>query len=99
MRESAIEAKLSKEVKRRGGYTRKWTSPSNRGVPDRIVIWPNGTVHFVELKTDTGRLTKLQTHEHRQIEKVGGVVFTLYGWSDCQAYIDEFSGSPTHVES
>lgn len=40
--------------------TYKFTSPSNRGVPDRLVIAPGGRVYFVELKSSKGRLSPLQ---------------------------------------
>jgi hypothetical protein len=57
--ESQIEELLVKLVKKRGGYCYKWVSPSNRGVPDRIVFL-NKQIWFVELKTPRGRLSKLQ---------------------------------------
>ena len=60
MKESEIERVLVEEVKRLGGRAYKWTSPGNDGVPDRIVFLPDTRVIFVELKTDTGRLSPLQ---------------------------------------
>ena len=55
MKESEIERILVDEVKRLGGRAYKWMSPGNDGVPDRIVILPDTTPIFVELKTDTGQ--------------------------------------------
>lgn len=60
MLEKEIEKILVAEVRKLGGRTYKWVSPGNDGVPDRIVIFPNQRPIFVELKTDTGRLTELQ---------------------------------------
>ena len=54
MLEKDIERKLIAGVKRAGGKAYKFVSPGNVGVPDRIVIWPNGVIHFVELKTSKG---------------------------------------------
>lgn len=48
MKESAVEKFLVKEVEKRGGMCLKFTSPSRRGVNDRLVML-NG-VHMVELK-------------------------------------------------
>ena len=60
MREKEIEKILVSEVKKLGGRAYKWTSPGNDGVPDRIVILPGEKPYFVELKSETGRLSALQ---------------------------------------
>lgn len=48
-KENVIENHLVKRVKELGGLCWKFTSPSLRGVPDRIVIL-NQTVAFIEVK-------------------------------------------------
>lgn len=58
--EKTIEAYLVKRVREIGGIPYKFTSPSNRGVSDRIVVLPKGGVWFVELKRPGGKLTRLQ---------------------------------------
>lgn len=88
LKESQLEKKLVEEVHRRGGLARKFVSPNQRGVPDRIVIWPNGTVHFVELKTCTGKLSKLQSLEQKRLIDRGCSVFTLYGLQDVHRYLE-----------
>ena len=60
MREKQIEQYLCKTVERIGGQAFKFTSPMNRGVADRVVCLPNGTVWFIEVKAPDGRLTELQ---------------------------------------
>lgn len=60
MRESEIEAYFKWSVEMVGGITYKFTSPSHRGVADRIACLPNGATWFVELKTKGGRLSPLQ---------------------------------------
>jgi hypothetical protein len=60
MREKTIEEYLTWAVERIGGVTFKFRSPSQRGVADRIVCLPNGETWFIELKTDSGRLSPLQ---------------------------------------
>ena len=48
MREKVVEQKLVSEVKKRGGISPKWVSPSFSGVPDRLVFLPNGKFGLVE---------------------------------------------------
>ena len=79
MLERDIEKILVKEIKAAGGLAYKFVSPGNDGVPDRIVILPGGEVIFVELKTDTGRLTKLQTVQVERIRKTGATVWVVKG--------------------
>ena len=56
MLEKEIERRMVQMVKQRGGLCYKFVSPSNPGVPDRIIITPDGKIIFVELKTEIGRL-------------------------------------------
>lgn len=87
MKESDIEACLVQGVKRVGGRAYKFVSPGNSGVPDRLVVLPGGRIEFVELKTETGRLSKLQLHQIRQLNALGCATYTLYGRDDVLAYL------------
>jgi hypothetical protein len=60
MKERQIESKVVKKAKELGFLTYKFSSPSNRGVPDRIFISPHGKVFFIEFKSEKGKVTKLQ---------------------------------------
>lgn len=71
MRERDIEKLLVEEVKKLGGRAYKWVSPGNDGVPDRIVIFPGKVPVFVELKADTGKLTRLQEVQLGRLEALG----------------------------
>ena len=48
--EQALERKLRLEVKAKGGLALKFVSPERAGVPDRLVLIPEGRVYFIELK-------------------------------------------------
>lgn len=50
MRERDIERHLANRCKELGALCYKWVSPGRVGVPDRIVVFPNGQVVFIELK-------------------------------------------------
>lgn len=50
MRERDVEQALTRAVQAHGGLCWKFTSPALAGVPDRIVILPQGHVGFIEVK-------------------------------------------------
>ena len=85
--ESDIEKLLVSKVKDLGGRAIKWESPGNAGVPDRIVIFQDGRLVFVELKTRKGRLSDLQ---EMQIRKLRGLGQTVYVSKGVQGLIDFF---------
>ena len=68
MRERDIETVLVSEVRKHGGRAYKFVSPGNDGVPDRLVVMPGGVVIFVELKSDTGRLSMQQKVQIRRLQ-------------------------------
>ncbi len=71
MKESRIERILVDEIRKAGGRAYKWVSPGNDGVPDRIVILPDRPPIFIELKTESGRLTKRQETQIRRLQRLG----------------------------
>ena len=79
MRESDIEKILVREVKRQGGRAYKWVSPGNDGVPDRIVIFPDRSPVFVELKADNGVLSSLQKVQIKILKDLGQKVEVVRG--------------------
>ena len=60
--EKKLEKRCCDVAKANGWYTRKFSSPSNRGVPDRIFI-KEGKVWFIEFKAPGNTPTELQKHE------------------------------------
>lgn len=62
MLEKTIENKVITYAKEKGFLAYKFTSPSNRSVPDRILISPTGTISFIEFKRKGKLPTKLQQH-------------------------------------
>ena len=96
MKESAIEARLVREVKKRGGLCYKFTSPGNPGVPDRIVILPGGTTVYVELKTEIGRLAKIQKWQIEELRRRGAVVRVLKGMDQVMNFLEEVMPNEVH---
>ena len=50
MRESAVEKYAVEKIRGVGGRAFKWVSPGIAGVPDRICVFPEGRIIFVEFK-------------------------------------------------
>ena len=86
-RERDIEAYLKRELEALGCYFLKWVSPGNAGVPDRILILPIGVVAFIEVKTDTGRLSGLQHTWKVRLRTKGCAVLTIYGQDEAEAFV------------
>lgn len=86
MRESTLERRLVREVKRIGGQAPKWVSPGNRGVPDRLVILPGGRTIYVEMKAPGKPLEPLQEKWAKTLRGLGHAVYKL----DCNDDIDRF---------
>ncbi len=89
MKESAIEAKLVRMVRDRGGLCYKFVSPGNPGVPDRIVITPDGKTIYAELKTEVGRLAAIQKWQISEMQKRGMDVRVLKGLPEVRAFVEE----------
>jgi hypothetical protein len=60
MHEKVIEIKVCQYATEKGMMQYKTASPSRRGFPDRMFITKEGTVFFIEFKSSTGELTRLQ---------------------------------------
>ena len=91
MRESTVEAYLRDRVKAQGGIAYKWVSPGNVGVPDRLIVFPGGTVYFRELKAPGKKPTPLQM---RQLEKLKALGFDV-GVIDSKEGVDAFMKEAT----
>ena len=80
--EKQIEQKLVAEVRRRGGMALKFVSPSYSGMPDRLVLLPDGKMAFVEVKAPGQKPRPLQVKRHAMLRKLGFKVFVLDAASD-----------------
>ena len=76
MREKEIEKKLTQMVKKAGGICPKLVSPGFDGMPDRMVLLPNGRIGFVEVKAPGEKPRPLQLSRHRLLRRLG---FRVYG--------------------
>ena len=77
MREKTVEANLVAAVKAMGGLAPKLISPGYDGMPDRLVLLPNGILAFVELKAPGKKLRPLQARRKAQLEGLGFSVYCI----------------------
>jgi len=75
MREREVERRLVTAVKKLGGLAPKFTSPGLDGVPDRLVLLPDGRLAFVEVKAPGQKM--LQLLRKRQLEELGFRVYCI----------------------
>ncbi len=92
MSESSIERHLVEGVKKLGGMCVKFVSPGTPGVPDRLIITATGRIIFAELKTETGRLSKIQRYTVEQMQKRGADVRVVKGLDAVKALLAEIGG-------
>ena len=93
MRERAIEEKLRVESQKRGGLSMKFVSPGLVGVPDRIVVLPQGRLGFVELKAPGEKPRKIQLRRMEQLRKLGFLVYVLDDKEKIGEILDDIQGT------
>lgn len=84
--EKHVEKYLVQTVKRLGGVAFKFTSPSHRGVSDRIVCL-QGQTWFVELKQAGGRLSALQQLFADEMGRLGQNYACLWSKEDVDKWV------------
>lgn len=77
MTEKALEQKARKEIMKLGGLLIKLVSPGFAGAPDRIALLPVKRLYFVEFKSASGRLSKLQVVVHEMLNALGFPVYVI----------------------
>jgi len=89
MREKIIEQKLISAVKSMGGIAPKFVSPGYDGIPDRIVLLPEGRMAFVEVKAPGKMPRLLQTARHELLRRLGFKVYVLDRTEQIGGILDE----------
>lgn len=92
MREKAIEQKLVKAVRAKGGIAPKFVSPGFSGVPDRLILLPDGKCGFVEVKAPGEKPRPLQESRIRLLRRLGFKVYVLNGAEQIGGILDEING-------
>lgn len=89
--ESGHEKFFLERVRAAGGVLVKLI-PVTRGMPDRLVLWPDGRAYLVELKTPNGRTSPIQDHVHARMAERGHPVAVLWGRDQIRDWLRERAG-------
>jgi hypothetical protein len=76
MRESTIEKAVNKHAKGLGWLYYKFTSPSNRGVPDMLYI-KDATILLIEFKAPGKKLRPLQAEVIKKMRNHGATIYVV----------------------
>lgn len=83
---SGTEAHFVKRAKQHRCLVRKLKWGCRNGAPDRLLIFPDGRLYFVELKSPGKKPDAHQLREHARLMGYGQRVYTL----DSKPLIDAF---------
>jgi Holliday junction resolvase len=69
--EQQIQSKRIKQLEAEGYYVIKIIKANKNGLPDILALHPDKGVLFSEVKTPTGRLSKLQEFRLKELQDYG----------------------------
>lgn len=93
MREKHIEQKLVQEIKALNGIAPKLVCPGFDGMPDRMVLLPEGHIGFVEVKQPGKVPRPLQAARHCMLRNLGFKVYVLDDEKQIGGIIDDIMQS------
>ena len=71
MTEQQIQKKRINQLESEGYYVLKLIKTNKNGIPDVLAMHPEKGVLFSEIKTPTGRLSKIQEYRLKEISAYG----------------------------
>ena len=93
LRENLIEKKLVEMARKCGGFAPKFVSPGWDGVPDRIILLPEGRIGFIETKRYGKKMRPLQERRKHQLEALGFRVWCVNSPEQIGGVIDEIQAT------
>lgn len=94
--EKSLERYLCELTKAAGGLPLKYYNPNAAGYPDRILLFPDGAVIWVEMKTAGQLPTSLQAERIRRLrEDMGQTVYICDSRRKAEQIIDRWK-NPRH---
>lgn len=93
MNEKQIENKLTTAVKKSGGIALKLVCPSFAGMPDRLILLPDGHIGFAKLKAPGKKPRPLQLSRHRLLQELGYRVYVIDDPAQIGGMIDELQST------
>jgi Holliday junction resolvase len=71
MREQQIQKKRIDQLEKEGYYVIKLIKTNKNGIPDVLAIPPNSPVIFSEIKTENGKVSKIQEYRLKELDGYG----------------------------
>lgn len=71
MTEQQIQKKRINQLEAEGYYVLKLIKTNKNGIPDVVAMHPDKGVIFSEIKTPTGKLSKIQEYRLKEIKSYG----------------------------
>ena len=87
-RESEIESWVRSRIESRGGRMFKFISPGTAGVPDRIVLLPDGVIYFIEFKKAGEQPAPLQQYWLDILAGLGFHAKVIAGMGQAEAFVN-----------
>lgn len=89
VRERDVESYLVQRLDEIGLPCLKFNPEGKVGMPDRLVLLPEGKVIWVELKTKGGHLEEIQKLQHKRLGDLGHRVFVVWSKVDVDRLVQE----------
>jgi Holliday junction resolvase len=71
MREQQIQKKRIDQLEKEGYYVIKLIKTNKNGIPDVLAIPPDSPVIFSEIKTEKGKVSKIQEYRLKELDGYG----------------------------
>lgn len=92
--EKTLEQRIGALCKTHRVLYYKFVSPGQSGVPDRILVFPNGVVAFVELKAPGEKPRELQHYHLRKLRANKAVAEWFDNFEHFEAWFDAYAKMP-----
>ena len=76
MKEQQVQSKIIKRLEEQGWYVIKLIKTNKNGIPD-LVAFKDNDFQFIEVKTETGKLSELQKFRIEELKSKGFKVYEL----------------------
>ena len=87
VRERDVESYLVQRLDEMGIPCLKFNPDNKIGMPDRLVLLPDGKVIWVELKTKGGHLEEIQKLQHKRLQEIGHRVEVIWNKKDVDSLV------------
>lgn len=89
--ESRIQTDFIHDIRARGGLAYK-LAPTAKGIPDLLVVSPEGELFLVEMKQSSGRVSPAQRVQHHRLAQRGVTIYILRSREEGDAWLREHFG-------